>query len=410
LHTVLGQAIALVDDGGFVFVGDVQSLRLLRMFHLSVELGRMSDALSTSELTSLLDRRVREERHLVIDPAFFEAAAFERVSDVAIELKRGRCSNELTRFRYDAVLAVGGARPDAGIQPEDIAAPSDADLEPWLAATLRDRGGRPVRIRDVPNARVRDDVRAMALLESAAPPATVGALRACLASTPPARAVDPEAVWSLANDLGNRVWIGWSPDARDGSFDVALGSRGQPLPDRASDIGWRHYANQPRRKAGDGFAAELKRRIRDRLPPYMVPARIECHERWPLTANGKIDTAKLAQGTPRSPRRSDPTAVMLPHVRALAELWCEVLRVDSVEPDDNFFDLGGDSLKAIELVHRASRKFRVTLSPVSVFERPTLGALAALLEGANDPFDSDAAASAQAARARGAARRQRGGR
>jgi acyl carrier protein len=101
---------------------------------------------------------------------------------------------------------------------------------------------------------------------------------------------------------------------------------------------------------------------------------------------------------------------MLPHVHALAELWCEVLRVDSVAPDDNFFDLGGDSLKAIELVHRASRKFRVTLSPVSVFERPTLGALAALLEGADDPFDSDAAASAKAARARGAARRQRGGR
>ena len=104
---------------------------------------------------------------------------------------------------------------------------------------------------------------------------------------------------------------------------------------------------------------------------------------------------------------------MPPHVHALAELWCEVLRVDSVEPDDNFFDLGGDSLKAIELVHRASRKFRVTLSPVTVFERPTLAALAAALgsgEGPDDPFGSDAAASAAAARARGAARRQRGGR
>src|SRR5262245_19138872 len=294
LHTVLGQAIALVDDGGFVFVGDVQSVRLLRMFHLSVELGRMSDGRATAELASLLDRRVREERHLVIDPAFFEAAAFERVSDVAIELKRGRCANELTRFRYDAVLEVGGARPDAGMWPEDVGAPSVADLEPWLAATLRDRGGSPLRIRDVPNARLREYVRAMALLESAAPPATVGALRECLASAPPTRAVDPEALWGLARDLGyqatsdslgarsgaerGRVWIGWSRDARDGSFDVALGSRGQPT--STSDLGWRHYANQPRRKAGDGFAAELKRRVRDRVPPYMVPARIDCHERW----------------------------------------------------------------------------------------------------------------------------------
>lgn len=432
LHTVLRQAIALVDDGGFVFVGDVQSLRLLRMFHLSVELGRISNALSTAELASLLDRRVHEERHLVIDPAFFEAAAFERVSDVIIELKRGRCSNELTRFRYDVVLAVdrhsalpvgsaarfggagpsAGARPDAGLWPEDVAAPSDADLEPWLAATLRDRGSRPLWVRNVPNARIRDGVRAMALLESAAPPPTVGALRECLASTPPGRAVDPEALWRLAADLGYQAWIGWSPDARDGSFDVAIGSRGQRS--TSSDTGWRHYTNQPRRgdrfDTGDRLAAELKRRIRDRVPPYMVPARIECHERWPLTANGKVDTAKLAQGKPRSVRQSDPTAAMLPHVHALAELWCEVLRVDKVEPDDNFFDLGGDSLKAIELVHRASRKFGVTLSPVSVFERPTLGALAALLDGSNDPFDSDAAASAAAARARGAARRQRGGR
>lgn len=406
LHAVLRQAIALVDDGGFVFVGDVQSLRLLRMFHLSVEMGRVSDGSSTAELASLLDRRVRDERHLVIDPSFFAAAAFDRVGDVAIELKRGRYANELTRFRYDAVLAVGGAA-SGRVQPEDIAVPADADLEPWLAATLRDRGGKPSRIRGLPNARLREYVRAMALLESAAPPATVGALRASLASTPSTRAVDPEAVWSLARDLGYQAWIDWTRDARDGSFDVALDSRASTS---TSDLDWRQCANQPRRKAGDGFTAELKRRIRDRVPPYMVPARIECHERWPLTANGKIDTAKLAQGKPRSSRQSDPTAVMLPHVRALAELWCEVLRVDSVVPDDNFFDLGGDSLKAIELVHRASRKFRVTLSPVSVFERPTLGALAALLEGTHDPFDSDAAASAAAARARGAARRQRGGR
>ena len=101
--------------------------------------------------------------------------------------------------------------------------------------------------------------------------------------------------------------------------------------------------------------------------------------------------------------------MMPPHMSALAELWCDVLRIDAVGPEDNFFDLGGDSLKAIELVHRASRAFGVSMSPVSVFERPTLGALAALLEGPGAPFDSDAAASAAAARARGAARRQRGG-
>ena len=87
-----------------------------------------------------------------------------------------------------------------------------------------------------------------------------------------------------------------------------------------------------------------------------------------------------------------------------------MLGVDSVELDDNFFDLGGDSLKAIELAHRASRAFGVAISPVNVFERPTLAALGGLLEGVRDAFDSDTVSSAEAARARGAARRNRSGR
>jgi aryl carrier-like protein len=246
------------------------------------------------------------------------------------------------------------------------------------------------------------EVQALALLDSASRPQTVGELRARLAATPPLAAVDPEELWHAAEAHGCELTIAWSRDGARGSCDVTVGAVSS-LP--ATEGPWRRYANRPHRPFSDAFVAELKTYLRDRVPSYMVPAHLVCLDRWPLTANGKVDTAKLPRRHHRAERAT--AAPQASHVRALAEMWSDMLGVDSVAPDDNFFDLGGDSLKAIELAHRASRQFGVALSPVSVFERPTLAALAGLLHG---PAGPDPAASAEAARARGAARRNRGGR
>ncbi|XHF15017.1 amino acid adenylation domain-containing protein [Archangium gephyra] len=104
----------------------------------------------------------------------------------------------------------------------------------------------------------------------------------------------------------------------------------------------------------------LRRWLGERLPAAMVPARVRAVESLPLTNNGKVDKAALRRlaetgvqppvPASEAPRATEPAGQEL--CPALFEVSAEVLRVPSVGPEDGFFELGGDSIKAIQLVAR----------------------------------------------------------
>src|SRR5262249_58684204 len=95
--------------GGAVFLGDLRSFPLLEAFHTSVELAAAPADMVVSELRRRVRWRMAEEEELTLDPALFPALGrwIPGVRGAAVLLKRGRHHNELTRFRYDVVLAVG---------------------------------------------------------------------------------------------------------------------------------------------------------------------------------------------------------------------------------------------------------------------------------------------------------------
>ena len=113
LMKVLEGAVESVRPGGAVFIGDVRSLKLLEAFHTSVEFFRADDGLSKQELARRVQKGIRQEGELLVDPEFFDAIRkrWPRITHVEIQLKRGRAHNELTRFRYDVVLHVGEQAP-----------------------------------------------------------------------------------------------------------------------------------------------------------------------------------------------------------------------------------------------------------------------------------------------------------
>jgi len=132
-------------------------------------------------------------------------------------------------------------------------------------------------------------------------------------------------------------------------------------------------------------AAVLRQALAAVLPEYMVPAAIVLLPALPLSPNGKLDRKALpAPALVRTAGRSPET----PRELALATLFCEVLGADDIGADDSFFDLGGDSIRSIQLINLA-RKAGLALTPRQVLQHQTVAALAeaATPVAAADPTD-----------------------
>jgi amino acid adenylation domain-containing protein len=124
----------------------------------------------------------------------------------------------------------------------------------------------------------------------------------------------------------------------------------------------------------------LRKRTAEVLPDYMVPAVIVCLDAMPATANGKIDREDLAaRPLPQEPEAGGAATDQPGDVDPeLVALWCEVLGLESVEPHQDFFDIGGDSLRVIRLVSKGRRR-GITMRPEDIHEHPVLSDLAAVL-------------------------------
>jgi amino acid adenylation domain-containing protein len=138
----------------------------------------------------------------------------------------------------------------------------------------------------------------------------------------------------------------------------------------------------PRRNA-DFDARRTRELLRQRLPEAMVPAALIALEQLPLNANGKVDRKALP--APEAVAAEPGRRFVAPRdlgEEIVAELWAEVLGLDSVGIYDSFFELGGHSLLATQLISRVRKAFEVDLPLTTFFEQPTVAALAARIERA----------------------------
>ena len=124
--------------------------------------------------------------------------------------------------------------------------------------------------------------------------------------------------------------------------------------------------------------------VRARLPHYMAPVALAQLEEFPLNASGKVAVNRLPQVQVQPVRASrEYTAPQNEVQRVLTEVWSEVLGVDRVGIHDDFFELGGASLKSLQIVSAAEAKgvslAEESLSPALLFEYPTIAQLAELL-------------------------------
>lgn len=135
--------------------------------------------------------------------------------------------------------------------------------------------------------------------------------------------------------------------------------------------------------------AQVRAHLAEELPDHMVPTALVPLDRLPLSPSGKLDSAALpAPETAATARREPATEAEA----VLLAVFRDVLGTDDIGPDDNFFDIGGDSIVSLQLVSRVRRQ-GLGLTPKDVFEGETVAGIAArarALDGGEAPAVGDA--------------------
>jgi acyl carrier protein len=148
---------------------------------------------------------------------------------------------------------------------------------------------------------------------------------------------------------------------------------------REDGAGEKRLVGYVKSKNGPLSPADMREFIRGKVPSYMVPAHFVMIDDFPLTPNGKIDLRRL----PAPDGTFSKTQIYIPpsndDEKALAEVWQEVLGVRQVGMNDDFFEIGADSLSATRAFARINRSLGIRLSLRCIFENTTVAKLAAVI-------------------------------
>ncbi len=139
------------------------------------------------------------------------------------------------------------------------------------------------------------------------------------------------------------------------------------------------------------LTSNLKTVLKEALPAFMVPAQMVILEQFPLTLNNKIDRKALPKpANPVAEINTDTTAPRTSVEKLVADIWCAVLGITYVSIYDNFFEIGGHSLLAVQIMTKIEEKTDKRLPLAALFEAPTIESLALLLhmDGQSITWDS----------------------
>ncbi|MEW2399418.1 condensation domain-containing protein [Streptomyces sp. NPDC046862] len=389
LEHVLRESLRVVRDGGRIYLGDVRSLPLAQALHLSAPWGAADPDDPADALLEQVSRRAGAEEELVVAPEAFVdlASRLPGVTGVSLLPKLGRGRNELSLFRYDVVLHIGG-------QPADVPWTTlDWDVEGLTTARLKDRlagqSQTPLMLAGVPDIRLNVKLQSLELLHSGRV-RTVGELtesiRPVLAA--PGGPVDPQELVTAGQDAGYEVSVRCSGT---GTVDVLLLPRagdGPPLGPVLSAVAPAaqppgEWTNDPVRAARiRSVSPQLRSHLQVYFPTYMIPSAFVMVDDWPLHLDGTLDHTRLP--LPVTLPADEAAAQREPATeteKAIAKIWADALGLDRIGVHDDFFALGGHSLLGVEVVEKVREVYDVDLPLGRLFESPTVAAAAEYIDG-----------------------------
>ncbi len=399
LVTVIKLAVALLGNGGSIFIGDVTNRNTRRLFFTTLECFKAGADESPDSLRARVELRLGEEQELVIDPILFYRIAeeLEGIGGASVRLKPGRYDNELSQYRYDVVLEVGKSQAS---HPPQQWIPWQPSLN--IPEIMRQLQTHPegIGLRAVPNARMQYAAALCQCMASAEQDTVAGLQQAAKALADLSHAIHPDDFFNLQQQHHIQVQMLTSSDPTCFDVLIAAGDSGHFLrPELDLAIPLRYLASQPlNTSAMASIVQQLRSELAHSLPDYMHPAKYLLLQTLPLTPSGKLDRRALPTPSTRRPTLEQEFVAPGTELEsALAAIWTELLELDEVGINDNFFELGGNSILSLRLGLEIRRRLGREVPVVILFQYPTVASLACHLDKPAEQASAPTAAARQRA-------------
>ncbi len=407
LERVMEQSVRLLRPGGMIFLADLRNFQFMKTFHTSLCLFEAHAGSSTQTIRQQVALQLEKETEFFVDPRFFQTWATQypqKIGNVRIRLQRGSQHNELTKFRYTAILqAVESQGSPSRIgkvvdnDANEIPRLSDQATVAEIQTYLETHQPETLSLPDLVNARLQQDLLSETLIYQPEGPETVKQLQRELEKVSSV-AIDPEHLWQMAETIGYQAEIAWS-EHQAGLMDATLirkdvwqqyrsisrsienpatagvSPASKNLPDE------QRFTNNPlQSKLSPQLIEAVKADLQQKLPDYMVPSFYVGMDAFPLTPTGKLDRASLVPVEITTLSTENYVAPQTEVEQKIADIWIQILGAEKVGVNNNFFEMGGHSLLATQVVSSIREVFEVEIRLRDFFDTPTIRGLSQHVE------------------------------
>lgn len=384
----------------YIFFGDIRSYALYPQFQLTMAIHHFGKIPEKEQVQQYMEELGQSEKELLIDPAFFTSLRFKYphlVAHVEIIPKRMKATNELSCYRYAAVLHTNrqGKKPLLVHEISEVAWMDFIDHEMnahTLLQQLRQASSSSVvAISNIPHSKT--------FLERTTLNSFYNDVQMDLKLDPQCSkksiCSEPLSVcelFSIAEEAGFKVEISWARQfSQQGGFDAVFHHLSGEVPGSRilfqfpTDHENRSFSSLTNRPLQTRLNRQMEKLLQESLqvslPSYMLPTAIRIIDKMPLNQNKKIDRQVLAQYTAiKAPNQNSSRVAPrndIEHV--LCEEFATIIGVD-FGITDNFFKLGGHSLMATRVISRINKRLQIGVTVKDIFDCPTAEGLSQRIE------------------------------
>ncbi|MEO6732999.1 MAG: amino acid adenylation domain-containing protein, partial [Ferruginibacter sp.] len=365
MDTVMEKSIGLLNGEGRIVIGDVRDYRLLALFRGRLQMQTMSHSVDISEFKWAVEQEVLRENEFCIDPLYFFRLKniYPEITHVEIHWKHADYINELSLYRYTVVIHVGNKNKIVQPKWQNW---QNGEGENDIIDQIKNKQDL-IAIKDTPNPRLSKEI----FLNNALQNELVDSVGILHNDSEDAATKHITSVLDLASANGYNYKLLLHEDPLKVNIILSKGPNDsffQQPHENQNNGSINHLTNIPLfTDISWQLQKDLKLMLHQKLPDYMVPSEMIALNHIPLTSNGKVDRKFLSQREEKSIINAGnylPPSTVIEHL--LVTIWKELLGIDQVGIEDNFFEMGGDSILTIQIVSRL-RRVGYELQPKDVF-------------------------------------------